>query len=60
MQEAEDVHNLQVAIRRLDLSQDVRSQLLALIESEEGAAVLRNVTRFYGVLLGMPAGIYLN
>jgi len=59
-QEAEDVYGFQDAIGQVDMSQDARAMLASLVQLEEGAAVLRNVTRFYGVLIGMPAGIYLS
>jgi hypothetical protein len=58
--EAEEVYQCQPAIERLNIALDIHQILASFLQSNEVAAVLRNTTRFYGVLAGMAPGIYLS
>jgi hypothetical protein len=58
-EEAEDVFQCQPVFNELDLTQDKQTSLATIVQSDQAAAVLRNWTKFYPVLSGLPTGIYL-
>ena len=58
---AKDIYKCQEVIKHLNLAEDPLQVLaMMIIQSEEAAAVLRNVSKFYPVITGMPTGIYLS
>ena len=57
----ENAKDSQEVIKHHNLAEDPLQVLaMMIIQSEEAAAVLRNVSKFYPVITGMPTGIYLS
>jgi hypothetical protein len=60
VEEAEDAFRCQYLIDELDLTREKKFTLAAIAESDEGMSILKNTYKFYGVLAGVPPGIYFD